>query len=75
MAKRTPDDISTLACAIARIRNRASEEIEQTRARLFREMEPPRPLPEGKTLFDVVCGAWPGDEIDEEIYEALDQLS
>ena len=36
---------------------------------------PARPLPEGKTLDDVVCGMWPGDETDEQITEALRKLS
>src|SRR5438876_8042872 len=62
------DDINPHALeeAIAALVNRTPEEIEQTRQRLFQEMEPPRPLPEGKTLFDVICGQWPGDETDEE---------
>lgn len=64
-----------LAKAMARMLNRTPEEIEQTRARLFQEMEAPLPLPEGKTLFDVVCGQWPGDESDEEVFEALKKLS
>jgi hypothetical protein len=38
-------------------------------------MEPPRPIPEGLTLYDVVCGQWPGDESDEEVFEALKILS
>lgn len=36
---------------------------------------PARPLPEGKTLDDMVCGMWPGDETDEQITEALRKLS
>ncbi len=36
---------------------------------------PARPLPEGKTLDDMVCGIWPGDETDEQITEALRELS
>lgn len=34
-----------------------------------------RPLPEGKTLSDVVEGTWPGDETDEEIRIILEELS
>lgn len=29
----------------------------------------------GKTLADVVCGQWPGDETDEQIEAALAELS
>ncbi len=55
--------------------NRTPEEIEQTRRRLDAASRPPRPLPEGKTLSDMFCGTWPGDETDEEIAEALERLS
>lgn len=63
------------ALARAKLLSRTPEEIEQTRQRFFQEMETPRPLPEGKTLFDVICGKWPGDETDEEVFEALRKLS
>ena len=36
---------------------------------------PARPLAEGMTLDDAVCGIWPGDETDEQITEALRKLS
>ena len=68
-------DPDALAKAISQMLNRTPEELEQTRARIFREMEPPLPLPEGKTIFDVICGQWPGDETDEEVFEALKKLS
>ena len=55
--------------------NRTPEEIEETRRRLNAASRPPRPLPEGKTLSDMVCGTWPGDETDEEVAAALDRLS
>ena len=55
--------------------NRTPEEIEEARRRLNAASRPPRPLPEGKTLSDMVCGTWPGDETDEEIAEALQRLS
>jgi hypothetical protein len=55
--------------------NRTPEEIEATRRRLDAASRPPRPLPEGKTLSDMVCGTWPGDETDEEVAEALERLS
>lgn len=68
-------DADALERAIAQMMNRTPEEIEETRARLFREMEPPHPLPPGKTLFDVIRGQWPGDESDEEVLTALAKLS
>jgi hypothetical protein len=69
------EDPYALEHAIAKLLSRTPEEIEQTRARIFQEMEPPRPIPEGLTLYDVVCGQWPGDESDEEVFEALKILS
>ncbi len=73
----TDDDVDpdALERAVAQMINRTPEEIEQTRARLFQQMEPPRPLPPGQTLFDVICGKWPGDETDEEVLRALEKLS
>lgn len=68
-------DPHALERAIAQMMNRAPEEVEETRARLFQEMEQPRPLPPGKMLFDVICGQWPGDESDEEVLAALAKLS
>lgn len=69
------DDPAALVRAVAAMTNRTPEEIEAARARLFAKSRPPRPLPEGKTLQDVLSGQWPGDETDEEVYEALRKLS
>jgi len=55
--------------------NRTPEEIEEARRELKAASRPSRPLPEGKTLSDMVCGKWPGDETDEEIAAALERLS
>jgi hypothetical protein len=60
---------------LAGLAHRTDEEIEETRRRIFALSPPPRPLPEGKTLADVVEGKWPGDETDEQVREALDRLS
>lgn len=68
-------DPDALERVIAQMTNRTPEEIEETRARLFQEMEPPRPLPPGKTLADILYGKWPGDETDEEVLAALEKLS
>jgi hypothetical protein len=59
--------------AIRRIRSRTPEEVAATRAEAFAHSPPPRPLPEGKTLEDVLV--WPGDETDEQIRVALERLS
>ena len=71
------DDIDpdALQKAMAKLLNRTPEEIEATRTRLLAASRPPRPLPAGKTFVDVVCGQWPGDETDEEVFEALRELS
>jgi len=69
------EDPYALEHAIAKLLSRTPEEVEQARARIFQVSRPPRPLPEGKTLYDVVCGQWPGDETDEEVFEALKRLS
>jgi hypothetical protein len=57
------------------MKNRTPEEIESARTQAIKEYKPERPLPEGKTIFDVICGKWPGDETDEEVAEALRRLS
>ncbi len=54
---------------------RTPEQIEQARERILKASRPARPLPEGKTLSDMVEGKWPGDETDEQIHEALERLS
>jgi hypothetical protein len=67
-----PDPIAE---GMARTMNRTPEEILAARERAFAASTPPRPLPPGKTLEEVVCGQWPGDETDEEIRDLLRKLS
>ena len=57
------------------LKHRTPEEIEEARRRIDARSPPPRPLPPGKTLSDMVEGTWPGDETDEQIREALERLS
>jgi hypothetical protein len=66
-------DPDALAKAIAKLLNQTPEEVEQARVRVLAASRPPRPLPEGKTLGDVL--QWPGDETDEQVFEALRKLS
>ena len=66
---------SALEREIRWLTSRTPEEIEQTRAEILKKSRPARPLPEGKTLSDMVEGKWPGDETDEQIHEALERLS
>ncbi len=69
------EDPEALIKAVTKLLNRTPDEIEQARERLLQASRPPRPLPAGQTLFDAVCGSWPGDETDEQVFEALRKLS
>lgn len=64
-----------LELAVKRLTSRTPEQVMADRQRLLASSPPARPLPEGKTLFDVVEGTWPGDETDEEIRDMLEKLS
>jgi hypothetical protein len=39
------------------------------------EIEPKSPLPPGSNGLDLIVGQWPGDETDEEIRQALEEIS
>jgi hypothetical protein len=71
----TPAVSARLQQEIAWLADRGEEEVGETRRRLFGLTPPPAPLPEGKTLFDVVEGHWPGDETSEQIQTDLERLS
>jgi hypothetical protein len=64
-----------LELAVRRLTSRTEEQILADRERILATARPGRPLPEGKTLEDVVAGTWPGDETDEEIHRMLEELS
>ena|ERR1051326_986792 len=70
-----PDEAYSLEAAINRLNSRTPEEIASARKRLLEATPEPQPLPEGKTLAEVIMGQWPGEETDEEIFEALRKLS
>lgn len=71
----TTQKSNTLVAAIARMNSRTPEEIAAARKRILDSTPEPQPLPEGKTLAEVIVGQWPGNETDEEILEALRKLS
>ena len=64
-----------LAEAVRRARERTPEQMSADRADVLAGVRKGAPLPPGKTLDDVVRGKWPGDETDEEIRAALEELS
>ena len=69
------EDPDALDRAIAKITNRTPEQIIAARERAMAASHPPRPLPPGKTFAEVVAGQWPGNETDEEVQAAFDELS
>ncbi len=71
---RTPEDPDAPAL-VYRWANRTPEQVLADRAEAMKYLKPARPLPPGKTLDDMVCGSWPGDETDEEVNRALEELS
>jgi hypothetical protein len=81
MANATPTSEPTIPVSsrlqqeLAWLDDRREEDVEETRSRLFGLTPPPAPLPEGKTLSDVVEGQWPGDETNEQVRAALERLS
>jgi hypothetical protein len=66
---------TALDAAVLRTTNRSPEEIEAARTTVLATARPARPLPPGKTWLEVISGQWPGDESDEQIKTALDELS
>jgi predicted DNA-binding antitoxin AbrB/MazE fold protein len=70
-----PEVNEALERAIRWLTSRTQEEILAARERILKASRPARPLPEGKTLAEVVQGLWPGDETDEQVREALEKLS
>ena len=64
-----------LSEGVKRIINRTPEQKLADREAAMKYVKKGRPLPPGKTLDDVMCGQWPGDETDEEVNRALEELS
>jgi len=70
-ADQDPDSLSR---AISKMKNRSPEERAAMRERVLAASQAPMPLPEGKTIFDVIPRIR-GKETDEEVFEALERLS
>ena len=66
---------NALEKAMATMKARTPEQIAEARSQLFQATKPPRPLPEGQSIFDAVGGKWPSDETDVEVFAALKKLS
>lgn len=64
-----------LAKARYKMAHRTKEQIADAQARAMGLYSPIRAVPPGKTLADIVSGKWPGDENDEQIEDALRELS
>jgi hypothetical protein len=55
--------------------HRGAEEVRAARERILGASPPPRDVPAGKTLLDLLEGTWHGRETDAEIRESLDRSS
>jgi len=74
-AKTPSGEPDALTAAVNALIGRTPEQRLADRAEVMKTARLGRPLPEGKTLDDVLRGTWPGDETDEQIFEALETLS
>jgi len=70
-----PENPDALTEALNKLINRTEAEMLASRARVMKTVRVGRPLPEGKTLADVVEGPWPGDETEGVTNRALEVLS
>jgi hypothetical protein len=68
------DDPDALSRAIAELANRTPEQIEATRAEVMKAIPEPLPIPQGKTVFDMLFRIR-GKETDEQVYADLERLS
>jgi hypothetical protein len=55
--------------------SRGEADVLSARERILGASPPPRDVPAGQTVLDVVEGKWPGTETDAEIREALGRIS
>jgi hypothetical protein len=75
MVKVKLEDNEALQREIQWMESLTEEDHMKFRTELAKISRPARPLPEGKTLAEVVQANWPGDESDEEVKQALEKLS
>ncbi len=61
--------------AVYEMVHRTPEQLAQAQQRAMELYPPRRTPPLGKTLADMVSGKWPGDETEEQIQQALAELS
>lgn len=66
---------SVLSRARRAMISRSPERTAEAQALAMDLYQPFRAVPPGKTLEDVVSGQWPGDESDDQIEAALQELS
>ncbi|MEK7832433.1 MAG: hypothetical protein AAB401_15185, partial [Acidobacteriota bacterium] len=64
----------SLSRAIATMKSRSPGEVAAMREKVLAASNAPLPLPEGKTIFDVIPSIR-GEETDDEVFEALERLS
>lgn len=67
--------INMLTEAVEAMIQRTPAQIAQARDRALERYKPRRTPPPGRTLSDMVSGKWPGNETDEQIDIALEELS
>ena len=65
---------SPLDRAVAKLLGRTPEEKLRDREALDAVTAAPRPLAPGESALDAVFGKWPGEENDEQVRQALDDL-
>ena len=68
------EDADALSRSIAEMRNRTPEERAAMRERVLAQSPAPLPIPNGKTIFDVIPRIR-GRETEQEFYEALERMS
>ena len=68
-------DPGALARVVERMRSRTPEEAAAARRQTWNTLKPRTVAPPGMAAMELVYGQWPGCETDQEVAEALEQLS
>lgn len=66
---------TALSRAVYEMTHRTPEQIAEAQTRAMERYKPRHAVPPGKTLADMVSGKWLGNETDEQIIAALEDLS